>query len=293
MFIRSQWPLMVALTGGAALGVAHCGGTTTGGATDASVDQSNEDVGSSSGASSSGGGTSGSSSGASGGSASGGNSSGGGTTEAGAVACPVDAGVCAAGEVCLDNVFINGLPRPPDSGPPPPPSNTYSCKADPCGGVPDTGCYCTLCFGGMCQTSPAKVTCTQEAVCASAGTPIATADGERPIASVHVGDLVYSADHGALRLVPVVRVGRVAVYHHHVVELSLSNGSVLRLSAGHPMVDGRLVGALQTGDRLEGASVVGRRDVAYAEPYTYDILPASETHSYVAAGVLVGSTLSP
>jgi hypothetical protein len=216
-----------------------------------------------------------------------------GRSEAGAVGCPVDAGVCAVGEVCLDNVFINGLPRPPDSGPAPPPSDSYSCKADPCGGFPDAGCYCTLCSGGMCQSSPGQVTCTVEAICASADTPIATADGERPIASIQVGDRVYSADHGALRLVPVVRVDRVAVYHHRVIELSLSNGSVLRLSAGHPMADGRLIGALGPGDPVEGASVVGRRDVAYAERYTYDILPASETHSYVAAGVLVGSTLRP
>ena len=210
-----------------------------------------------------------------------------------AVRCPVDAGSCPTGEVCLDNVFIDGLPRPPDSGPPAPPVYSYSCKADPCNGVPDAGCYCTLCLGAMCESSPGQVTCTEEAICAAADTPIATAGGDRPIASIHVGDLVYSADHGALRLVPVARVGRVAVFHHHVVELSLSNGSVLRLSAGHPMADGRLVGTLQPGDRLEGASVVERRDVVYADPYTYDIRPASQTHSYVAAGVLVGSTLRP
>ena len=54
-----------------------------------------------------------------------------------------------------------------------------------------------------------------------------------------------------------------------------------------------LMGTLHPGDRLEGASVVERRDVAYADPYTYDIRPASETHSYVAAGVMVGSTLQP
>lgn len=214
-----------------------------------------------------------------------------GRAEAGQVPCPVDAGVCAAGEVCLDHVFINGLPRPPDSGPPPAPSDSYSCQADPCGGVPDAGCYCTLCLGGTCQSSAGQVSCTVEAICASADTPIATAEGVRPIESIHPGDQVYSADHGALRLVPVVRVGRVAVYHHSVVELALSNGSVLRMSAGHPTADGRPIGALQPGALLDDAVVVSRREVAYTEPYTYDILPASETHSYVAAGVLVGSTL--
>jgi hypothetical protein len=214
-----------------------------------------------------------------------------GRPEAGPVPCAVDAGVCPVGEVCFDFVFINGLPRPPDSGPPPPPSNTYSCRADPCGGVADAGCYCTLCGGGTCQSSPGQVSCTEESVCASADTPIATAEGDRPIASIHVGDRVYSADRGALRLVPVVQVGRVPVYRHHVVELALSNGLVLRMSAGHPTADGRLIGALQPGARLEDVIVIKRSDVAYMEPYTYDILPASETHSYVAGGVLVGSTL--
>jgi hypothetical protein len=145
----------------------------------------------------------------------------------------------------------------------------------------------------MCQSSPGQVSCTEEAICASGDTLIATAQGDRPIASIHVGDRVYSADHGALRLVPVVRVGRVAVFHHHVIELALSSGAVLRMSAGHPIGDGRSMGALQPGARLDDAVVLSRRDVAYTEPYTYDILPESETHSYVAAGVLVGSTLRP
>jgi hypothetical protein len=215
-------------------------------------------------------------------------------TGTGPVPCAVDAGACPAGQICLDNVFINGLPRPPDSGPPPSPSESYSCVADPCGDTPDASCYCTLCNGGgMCQASGRTVTCTTESVCASGDTPISTEDGDRPIASIRVGDLVYSADRGALRLVPVVRVGRVAVFHHRVVEMVLSTGSVLRLSAGHPTADGRKVGDLAPGAHLDDAIVLSRRDVDYTQPYTYDILPASETHAYVAGGVLVGSTIQP
>jgi hypothetical protein len=214
--------------------------------------------------------------------------------DAGPVPCAVDAGACAAGQVCLDNVFVNGLPTPPDSGPPPPPFESYSCVADPCGGAPDASCYCTLCNGsGMCQVSSRQVTCTTESVCASGDTPIATEDGDRPIASIRVGDRVYSADRGALRLVPVVRVGRVAVFHHRVVEIALSTGSVLRLSGGHPTADGRNIGDLLPGAHLDDAVVLSRRDIDYTQPYTYDILPASETHAYVAGGVLVGSTIEP
>jgi hypothetical protein len=217
-----------------------------------------------------------------------------GRADSGPVPCAVDAGACAAGQVCLDNILVNGLPTAPDSGPPPPPWEFYSCVADPCGGTPDASCYCTLCNGsGMCQVSSRKVICTTETVCASGDTLIATEDGDRPIASIRVGDRVYSADRGALRLVPVVRVGRVAVFHHRVVEIALSTGSVLRLSAGHPTADGRKIGDLLPGAHLDDAIVLSRRDVDYTQPYTYDILPASETHAYVAGGVLVGSTIEP
>jgi hypothetical protein len=57
-------------------------------------------------------------------------------------------------------------------------------------------------------------------------------------------------------------------------------------SFGHDVAD-----QLEAGDRLEGANVVERRDVPYDEPFTYDIFPASDSHAYVAAGVLVGTTL--
>jgi hypothetical protein len=63
------------------------------------------------------------------------------------------------------------------------------------------------------------------------------------------------------------------------------------MSAGHPLADGRLLGSVEAGDRLEGSNVVERRDVSYDEPFTYDIFPASDSHTYVAAGVLVGTTL--
>ena len=48
------------------------------------------------------------------------------------------------------------------------------------------------------------------------------------------GNLVYSADREALRLVPILRVNKTAVSRHHVIELTLANGAVLRMSAGHP-----------------------------------------------------------
>ena len=53
--------------------------------------------------------------------------------------------------------------------------------------------------------------------CAAPDTPIATPSGERAIASLREGDLVYSVVDNAIRPVPVIRVNRTRVVNHHVV----------------------------------------------------------------------------
>jgi hypothetical protein len=209
----------------------------------------------------------------------------------GSFACGPDGGTCMQGQVCVDSIFINGLPSPPDADVGNRESESYRCAPNPCDGSTNDLCACGICVGGQCSAEGTQAMCTEESVCASADTLIATDDGERPIASIQPGDLVYSADHGALRLVPVLEVSRRAVFHHHVIEVHLDNGATLRMSAGHPLADGRRLGSLHAGDVLEGATVVARSEIPYDEPFTYDIFPASDSHAYVAAGVLVGTTL--
>jgi hypothetical protein len=130
-------------------------------------------------------------------------------------------------------------------------------------------------------------------VCASPDTPIATPDGERPIASLLPGDLVYTAEGGITRAVPILKVNRVRVWQHRVVQVRLHTGRTLEISARHPTADGRTFGDLTAGARLDGVVIDAAKDVAYHHEYTYDILPDSESGTYYAAGVLVGSTLSP
>ena len=101
--------------------------------------------------------------------------------------------------------------------------------------------------------------CAFYAVCASPETLIATPLGERHIADLPPGDLVFSADHLALRAVPILGVNKTPVSHHR--------------------------------DQLDGAIVVSAQMIDYAYSHTYDILPASNSGTYVAAGLLVGSTL--
>jgi hypothetical protein len=70
---------------------------------------------------------------------------------------------------------------------------------------------CTMPVGGTCP-----VGCTG-CVCASPDTPIATPLGDRHIADLAVGDLVYTVDHDAIVAVPVLRVNRAPVHDHYVV----------------------------------------------------------------------------
>ena len=149
-----------------------------------------------------------------------------------------------------------------------------------------TGCFEPV--NGTCPTGCA------DCVCASPTTPVATPVGDRPIADLEVGDLVYSIDHGSLAVVPIKRVHRQPVTgSHRVVELKLAHGATLKISPRHPTADGRHFADLGAGDVVDGVRVLGARLVDYDLPFTYDILPDSDSGTYFAGGTLIGSTLSP
>jgi hypothetical protein len=102
-----------------------------------------------------------------------------------------------------------------------------------------------------------------------------------------------SRDRGQLVAVPILRTNRVLAANHHVVELVLENGARLRISEGHPTADGRTFADLRPGDHLGDARVVALRSISYPYAFTYDILPASDSRTYIAGGALIGSTLAP
>jgi hypothetical protein len=157
------------------------------------------------------------------------------------------------------------------------------CCVVPVGPVQPPTCYDPV--DGTCpKGSPGSV-------CAHPDTPIATPDGERRIASLRPGDLVYSVVDGAVEAVPLARVSQRAVRNHRVVRISLDSGRELFISPLHPTADGRTVGDLRAGDELFGVGVTAVELVDFEEEYTHDILPASATGAYFAAGALMGSTL--
>lgn len=194
--------------------------------------------------------------------------------------------------------------------------NTYCtgghCVPVPCSTTCSSGTCCgtQCCTGGQlccdpqgpldrgpeCETPNNQGTCPMGCaplcVCASPDTPIATPSGDVPIAKLKKGDLVYSVDHGRVRLAPIVETIRTPVSHHRVVRLTLEDGSTLEISPLHPTADGRLFEDLRAGDFLDGVRIRASRLVPYSHAATYDILPDSDTGAYFAGGVLIGSTLA-
>lgn len=168
------------------------------------------------------------------------------------------------------------------------------CPEGTCKLAPELPCEMPMGpLGNGCCACECSV-CTAPCRCAAPDTPVATPEGERAIASLRPGDLVFSVEGEAVVVVPVLEVRKQpAPADHTVMRVELADGGVLAISGGHPTADGRAFAGLRAGDSLGDARIVAIAPVAYGHAYTHDILPASSTGAYFAAGALVGSTLRP
>ncbi|MEO8905824.1 MAG: hypothetical protein ABI488_25050 [Polyangiaceae bacterium] len=296
-----------------------CGGTFQGGSSGGAGGQSGASGGSAGvGASAGHGGTAGLAGGGasgSGGAVAGGGGSGGSAAGAGGSTCGANCGFKCCGPECINTGNdINNCGTCGTVCPGPGPfCNNGKCDKAPCQGVTCTGTT-TCCEDGCCKTGElccnvnagaSRTACTPatdkgtcplgcaQCVCTAPNTPIATPSGERPISELEVGDLVYSVHHGKLVAVPIILTNRVPVTGlHHMVEVRLSTGRVLSISPSHPTADGRTFADLAKGDALDGVALDSVRRVPYTEAYTYDILPDSDSGTYFAGGVLIGTTLA-
>jgi len=79
---------------------------------------------------------------------------------------------------------------------------------------------------------------------------------------------------------------------HRVVHLVLADGRELRASPGHPLADGRPLGAVVPGETIDGATVVIAELVPYGLGETFDLLPSGPSATYWADGVLLRSTIA-
>ena len=202
---------------------------------------------------------------------------------------------------CAGQTCIGGRPAPCGTAQP---DQIGACTTEACADgdcLGSTGPDCTCSDGNQCvaatgptgsgQCRNADGTCVA-CKCAAPDTPIATPAGERTIASLEPGDLVYSVNGAGIRAVKILRVNRVPVFNHRVLHVTFDNGRTIDMTAGHPLADGRPLSALRAGSELIGANVVSVTDVPYAHDATYDILPDSTSGAYFASGVLIGSTLT-
>jgi hypothetical protein len=107
------------------------------------------------------------------------------------------------------------------------------------------------------------------------------------------GTLVWTVDAAGKRIAqPVIRLGKTIVpASHRFVHLVLEDGREVWVSPGHPAADGRAVGQLKPGDRLDGSEIRSVEREAYPSAATYDLLPAEETGLYWANGILLASSL--
>jgi hypothetical protein len=201
-------------------------------------------------------------------------------------AIPCGDAACAADEVCIRGRCAGCCDLPP------------SCIKIPqgcTGGGLACGCFTTDPCGGCttCQSVETDgIHCGNcMCVCSAPWTPIDTPDGPRRIADLRAGDLVYSVHRGERTVVALARVGRRAVFGHSIVRLTLVGGDVIEMSGNHPTADGRPFRTLAAGDRVGAARITRVETVPYDEPFTYDILPASDSGTYFCHGAWLGSTM--
>lgn len=130
-------------------------------------------------------------------------------------------------------------------------------------------------------------------ICLARGTKIATPAGPVAVEDVRLGLIVWTMDAtGAPVAAPVIAMGSMtAPADHQVVHLVTVDGRELYASPNHPLADGRPLGDLRPGDRVDETVVVSAALVPYPLGTTFDLLPAGATGTYWADGIPLGSTI--
>jgi hypothetical protein len=131
-------------------------------------------------------------------------------------------------------------------------------------------------------------------ICLAASTLIATPGGDVRVTDVLPGMTVWTASRDGKRIaVKVLEVGSTPVPATHLmVSLKLADGRDLLASPGHRAADGRQLGDLAVGERLDGSTITSWELVPYGAGRTYDLLPSGPTGTYWANGILLSSTLA-
>jgi hypothetical protein len=130
-------------------------------------------------------------------------------------------------------------------------------------------------------------------ICLSVGTLIDGPDGAIPVERLRLGDPVWTLDLDGRRIPGVViALGSTpAPPDHQVITITLGDGRSVTASPGHPLADGRVVGDIAIGDRIDGSAVVSLEPRSYGGAETFDLVVSGPTGTYLAGGIPLGSTL--
>ena len=131
-------------------------------------------------------------------------------------------------------------------------------------------------------------------ICLATNTRIDTPAGPIAVQDIKVGVLVWTLDAKNNRIaMPVLKTAAVAVSApHSMIHLVLRDGRQLWVSSAHPTVDGKIMDQLTKNAAYDGTTVDSIEIKPYADPQTYDLLPAGPTGFYWANGIPVASTLN-
>lgn len=132
-------------------------------------------------------------------------------------------------------------------------------------------------------------------ICLARGTRIDTPDGPVAVEALRLGDPIWTIDALGRRVAgTVIALGSTtAPAEHHVIRLVLGDGRTVTASPGHPLADGRQVGALAIGDIVDGSRIVTLETLPYAGGATFDLVASGATGGYYADGIPLGTTLLP
>lgn len=193
-------------------------------------------------------------------------------------------------DVYREHKKLNALPLTQSGN-----SYTYSFRiGDTAGTVSGYLVEGTISLTGVVQENSRSESFNTCPICLASDALIDTPDGPMPVSAVTAGAAVWTLDSGGNRvLAAAVQTGFTeSPEGHELVQLVLSDNRVLRASPGHPLADGRTLGALKPGDTVDGATVISAERVPYGGQRTYDILPSGTTGVYFAGGIPLASTLS-
>jgi hypothetical protein len=130
-------------------------------------------------------------------------------------------------------------------------------------------------------------------ICLAHGTPIDTPSGDVAVERVRLGQSVWTLDISGRRVVgTVIALGStIAPPGHEVIRLVLADARSVTASPGHPLADGRRLGALRVGDLVDGSAIASLATLPYGFGRTYDLVVSGPTGTYLSDGISLGSTI--